>query len=157
MITSGCTWWDPNEAEYAVADAPLGPWEVKGNPCIGKDGDKTFYSQSTFVLPINGSSNTFIFMADRWKEEDLGDSRYIWLPFTIEDDEVQIQWLDYWQLQLAIKEDWGIYMQTIATTLQNWNSVILESAFVRVQLIPELGAKIVSLQNKQTGKVYQHM
>ena len=44
-------------------------------------------------------------------------------------------------------------MQTIATTTyQNWNSVILESAFVRVQLIPELGAKIVTLQNKQTGK-----
>jgi len=98
MISSGCTWWDPNEAEYAVADTPLGPWEVKGNPCIGKDADKTFYAQSTHVLPVNGSSNTFIFMADRWKEEDLGDSRYIWLPFTIEDNEVQIQWLDYWQL-----------------------------------------------------------
>lgn len=35
MINSGCTGWNPNKAEYAVADHPLGPWIVMGDPCVG--------------------------------------------------------------------------------------------------------------------------
>jgi len=42
-------------AEYAVADSMLGTWVTIGNPCTGEDADSTFYAQSTFVLPVEGT------------------------------------------------------------------------------------------------------
>lgn len=97
VITSGCTGWSPNEAEYAVADQILGPWTVKGNPCIGEDADKTFYGQSTHVLPIQGKKDAYIAMFDKWNKTDLINSTYIWLPIRFgEDGNITIQWLDSW-------------------------------------------------------------
>lgn len=83
LITSGCTGWSPNEANYAVADDILGEWKAYGNPCLGKDADKTYYAQSAFVFPVAGTPNQFIFMADRWNKLDLEKSTYLWLPFRV--------------------------------------------------------------------------
>jgi hypothetical protein len=99
LVTSACTGWKPNEAAYAVADNILGPWLSKTNPCVGPDAKITFDSQSTFVLPVRGKPGKFIFMADRWKPQNLSDSRYIWLPLTVDSDgAVKIEWQDEWKL-----------------------------------------------------------
>jgi hypothetical protein len=80
FIASGCTAWKPNSARCAVSDSPWGPWEELGNPSVGPQADITFNSQSTFVLRVQGAKPAYIFMADRWNEWDLADSRYVWLP-----------------------------------------------------------------------------
>ena len=99
VIASGCTAWAPNAARSAVADNIFGPWTELGNPCVGDDADKTFHSQSTYVLPVQGRSDTFIFMADRWKQWDLPDSRYIWLPLEFATDgKPVLRWRDRWSL-----------------------------------------------------------
>lgn len=99
LVTSACTGWKPNEAGYAVAENILGPWENKGNPCIGPEANLTFRSQSTFVLPAPGQPGNFIYLGDRWKPEDLSDSRYIWLPLTFKPDgRMVIEWKDRWDL-----------------------------------------------------------
>ena len=99
-ITSGCSGWAPNAAEYAVSEAAMGPWTAMGNPCVGTPGQvaTTFQAQSTFVLPVQDRPGAYIFMADRWKPENLGDSRYVWLPLEIDGDSLRIQWLDEWDL-----------------------------------------------------------
>ncbi len=96
MITSGCTGWNPNPAEYAVANSIHGPWQSGGNPCVGKDADKTFFAQNTFVFPLAGVPDTLIFMADRWNPDDLRDSRYVWLPMRVSGNELSLKWLDTW-------------------------------------------------------------
>jgi hypothetical protein len=99
--TSGCTGWAPNAANYATADSMLGPWETKPNPCVGADADKTFHGQSTFVLPVAGKPGCFIFMADRWFKDKLNDSRYIWLPLTMQPDGTfTLAWHDHWDLSI---------------------------------------------------------
>ncbi len=99
LITSGCTGWRPNAADYAMADDILGPWKTNGNPCIGPDAEITFRTQSTCVLPVSGKPGCFIFMADRWTPRRLSDSRYVWLPFKISPDGTfTIEWLDDWNL-----------------------------------------------------------
>ena len=99
LVTSGCTGWNPNAADYAVADSILGPWESKGNPCTGPEAELTFRAQSTCVLPVLGKPGAFIFMADRWMPRQLSDSRYVWLPLTIgANDAVTVPWLDKWDL-----------------------------------------------------------
>lgn len=89
LITSLCSGWDPNAAMYAVADSLLGEWREEGNPCVGADADKTFFSQGTYVLPLGG--DRFLFMADRWNKTDLQRSGYLWLPFAVENGRVEIR------------------------------------------------------------------
>jgi len=100
LITSGCTGWDPNQAEYAVAENMLGSWRVAGNPCVGPNADKTFYAQSTFVFPVVNKNDAYIAMFDMWKKEDLGMSPYLWLPIQFEGDRMFIEWHDEWNLSI---------------------------------------------------------
>jgi beta-xylosidase len=99
LIASGCTAWSPNAARLAVADSIFGPWTEQGNPCVGADADKTFRSQGTFVLPVQGREDKFIFMADRWNQWDLPDSRYVWLPVEFDPSgKPVLRWRARWSL-----------------------------------------------------------
>lgn len=99
ILSSGCTAWDPNQAEYAVADSMLGEWTVMGNPCSGKDADITFYGQSTHVLKIEGKEDAYIAMFDKWNKTDLINSRYIWLPLRFNEELVDIAWQQKWNVE----------------------------------------------------------
>ncbi|HEY6977366.1 MAG TPA: glycoside hydrolase family 43 protein [Chitinophagaceae bacterium] len=98
LVTSLCTGWDPNAAMYAVADSMMGDWQIMNNPCVGAGSDKTFNAQGTFIQPVEGIKDKYIFMADRWNKTNLPDSRYIWLPLTFENDKMIIKWDDKWKL-----------------------------------------------------------
>lgn len=76
----------------------MGRWELRDNPLSGPNARKTFYAQSTYVFPVQGLENSFIFMADRWRPEELADSRYVWLPITFMEDGIEIKWADRWDL-----------------------------------------------------------
>eukprot|EP00252_Welwitschia_mirabilis_P017068 TRINITY_DN3793_c0_g1_i2.p1 TRINITY_DN3793_c0_g1~~TRINITY_DN3793_c0_g1_i2.p1 ORF type:complete len:468 (-),score=70.84 TRINITY_DN3793_c0_g1_i2:516-1919(-) len=122
MITSGCTGWAPNSALAHSAESMLGSWETLGNPCIGGNEDfrsTTFFSQGTFVLPLPGMPDIFIFMADRWNPADLRDSRYVWLPLTMDgpadepmDDDFEFPiWSRvsiYWHKKWKLPEGWNV-------------------------------------------------
>lgn len=98
LMMSGCTGWAPNQARSAVADSILGEWTELGDPSIGDTDKTTFYSQSTFILPVQGKENKFIYMGDRWTPENAIDGRYIWLPIKFEGERFTIEWTDSWTL-----------------------------------------------------------
>lgn len=88
LLTSGCTGWAPNAAEVFVADHPLSQnWTSLGAPMSGSTPaarEKTFYSQPAFVVPApGGPEGAFVYMGDAWNKEDLGNSRYVWLPLWV--------------------------------------------------------------------------
>lgn len=99
MITSGCTGWDPNAGRLLVADHMLGTWKRYDNPFKGKDAEVSFHSQSTYILPIEGKKDTYIYMGDRWRPKSLQDSRYIWLPIMFENGLPVVRWVDEWKLE----------------------------------------------------------
>lgn len=99
LIMSGCTGWAPNAARSAVADSIFGPWKELGNPCIDADSALTYHSQSTFVLPVQGKEDTYIYMGDRWTPENAIDGRYVWLPVRFEGERVVIPWESEWKLE----------------------------------------------------------
>ena len=108
LITSGTAGWKPCDARLATADSIFGNWVAQGNPCRGTDEQKrlTFESQSTYVLPIAGKKDAYIFMADRWREGNALDKpgiaidrRYVWLP---------IQWDSHGLPFLTWKESWSL-------------------------------------------------
>jgi Glycosyl hydrolases family 43 len=99
MITSGCTGWQPNKAAVHEAASVWGPWkELPYNPMEGAGADITFGGQSTFVLPVAGKKDAFIFMADKWNPRNLQDSRYIWLPVQFSNQRPVIKWMNAWDL-----------------------------------------------------------
>ena len=100
FIGSDCTGWSPNAARSAVSDNIFGPWTELGNPCSGKDSSTTFFSQSTFLLPVQGKKDAFIFMADRWTPENPIEGKYIWLPLKFSEGRIVLEWLDEWDLSV---------------------------------------------------------
>jgi beta-galactosidase len=99
LITSGCTGWTPNKASVHESTSLFGPWKYLGDPMIGPNADSTFGGQSTYVQPVIGKENTFVFMADRWNPKDLKDSRYLWLPIRFKDGLPSVEWQDGWTLE----------------------------------------------------------
>lgn len=99
FLGSDCTGWAPNAARSAVADHIFGPWTELGNPCIGADSDLTFHSQSTYILPVQGKKDAFIFMADRWNPKNAIDGRYVWLPIQFENGKLKLEWKEEWDLK----------------------------------------------------------
>lgn len=100
MITSGCTGWDPNAARLFTAENIWGEWKSLPNPCKGADAELTFHSQGTYILPVHGKKDAYIFMADRWKPKNLANSRHIWLPITFEQGLPILKWFDEWNLSI---------------------------------------------------------
>lgn len=90
--------WAPNSAYAAVADSLAGPWKELGNPCRGANAGLTFGAQSTYVLPVAGKANAFIFIADRWSPKNAIDGRYVWLPIDLAGDQFAITWRPEWGL-----------------------------------------------------------
>ncbi|PQA56923.1 glycoside hydrolase family 43 protein [Siphonobacter curvatus] len=99
LITSGCTGWKPNAASVHVASSLMGPYQLLGDPMRGPNAELTFDGQSTYILPVPGKKDAYIFMADRWNPKDLKDSRYLWLPIQFEKGQPVITWTDRWNLR----------------------------------------------------------
>ncbi len=104
MITSGCTGWEPNAARLLTANHILGPWTSHPNPARGKDAELTFHAQGTFILPVQGMKDAYIFMADRWRPDHPVDGRYIWLPVLFKDGMPLLKWHDNWDLTARLKQ-----------------------------------------------------
>lgn len=103
MIGSGCTGWAPNAARWFSAKSIWGPWTYHGNPCQGPDSKITYGGQSTHVLPVAGKKDAFIFIADKWTPKDAIDGRYLWLPISFKGDDIEINWVDKWTLDVFNK------------------------------------------------------
>lgn len=98
LITSGCTGWDPNQAQYATATSTGGPWSARTN--IGNG--TTYDTQSTFVIPIRGTeATTYVYVGDRWQDPDLVSSKYIFLPLKLNGTSLSLDYYDAWQLNLT--------------------------------------------------------
>ncbi len=103
MIGSGTTGWDPNPARWFTAKSIYGPWTYHGNPCVGEGAEITFGGQSTYVLPVAGKKDAFIFMADKWTPKNAIDGRYLWLPVTFKGDDIELKWIKEWSLDVFKK------------------------------------------------------
>lgn len=104
MITSGCTGWAPNEARLFSATSIWGPWVKHPNPFQGDDAKLSFHTQGTYILPVPGKKDAFIYMADRWTPEKISNSRHIWLPIQFENELPVLKWIDSWSLDFFNKK-----------------------------------------------------
>lgn len=82
--------WEKNDNYYFTATSLRGPWVERG--MFAPTGTLTWYSQTTFVLPIKGSKETtYLFMGDRWsfpKQESA--ATYVWQPMVVSDSTLSV-------------------------------------------------------------------
>lgn len=90
IITSGCTGWAPNQAKYAYAKSITGPW----SELINLGNATTFESQSTYILPIEGTKSTsYLYVGDRWDGKQYFNSTYVFLPLTFKgENKLELNW-----------------------------------------------------------------
>lgn len=96
LLTSSSSSWRHGATRLFSAPTIWGPWEPRLSPCKGKTASSTFYSRGTAVIPVKGSTNSFIFMADRWRHYNPIDSRYIWLPVRFKYGAPVLEWQYEW-------------------------------------------------------------
>jgi hypothetical protein len=100
LICSHETGWSSNDDQYSYATSISGPWSALAD--IATAGTNTWDSQSTFVLPVTGSSGTtYIYMGDRWISGQIENSPYIWLPLTVSGHTVSLPWVNNWTLNVS--------------------------------------------------------
>lgn len=83
FIGSHLTSWERNDNDYYTSESLSGPWTKQG--FIAPEGTLTWNSQSSFVLPVEGSSDTtYLFMGDRWSfPKQRSAATYVWQPLTV--------------------------------------------------------------------------
>ena len=98
LFSSGLTGWTPNPGKLAVSDSLFGNWTYLGNPCRGRinEVETTFKSQSTYIIPVLGKKDAYIFAADRWNKKNHIDGRYVWLPVQFENNVPFLEWKEKW-------------------------------------------------------------
>ncbi|MEG2598978.1 MAG: glycoside hydrolase family 43 protein, partial [Muribaculaceae bacterium] len=110
-IFSGCTGWEPNSAKSGEASNITSEWKYINNPCTDVDKNKTYFSQSAYVLPIPNNENAYIYIGDRWDKNSPGNSSYVFLPITMRTGKPAINWYETWDLSLF--DQINSYKQTI--------------------------------------------
>jgi hypothetical protein len=102
MVTSGTSGWAPNMQKYMWATSLAGPWS--GQTDLTPGSSTTYDSQTAFVLPVtDGWDTTYIYVGDRWFSDNLADSRYVWLPLTVNPGArtLSASWYDGWTVDTA--------------------------------------------------------
>jgi hypothetical protein len=102
FLGSHLTGWERNDNDYYTATSLSGPWTLRGT--FAPEGTLTWNSQTTFVLPIEGSKDTtFMFMGDRWSfPKQASAATYVWQPLTVDDTSISLpEFHDAWSVNLA--------------------------------------------------------
>ncbi|TDO99215.1 family 43 glycosylhydrolase [Flavobacterium sp. 245] len=116
FIGSHLTSWEKNDNYYYTSNSIKGPWEFQG--LIAPKETLTWNSQSTFVLPIQGSKETkYMFMGDRWSfPKQASAATYVWQLLTISGKSLSIP---------VYQETWQIDVETgIASVPKNKNKIL---------------------------------
>ena len=105
FLGSNLTSWERNDNYYFTAASLKGPWTNRGLFC--PEGTLTWNSQTTFVLPVEGSkATTYMYMGDRWSfPKQASAATYVWQPLTISGTTISIpKYTDTWQMNTLTGE-----------------------------------------------------
>ncbi len=109
FLGSDLTGWERNDNYYFTSTSLKGPWTKRG--FFAPQGTLTWNSQTTFVLPIEGTKETtYMFMGDRWSfPKQATAATYVWQPLTVSGYNISLP---------EFKEAWKVDQSTgIASTV----------------------------------------
>jgi hypothetical protein len=102
FLGSHLTSWERNDNDYYTSTSLRGPWTYHG--IFAPVNTLTWNSQTSFVLPIEGSKDTtFLFMGDRWSfPKQASAATYVWQPLVVSGFSVSIpDYREAWQINTS--------------------------------------------------------
>lgn len=102
FLGSHLTSWERNDNYYYTATSLRGPWTARG--LFAPEGTLTWNSQTTFVLPIEGSEvTTYMFMGDRWSfPKQASSATYVWQPLVVSGTSISLpEFQQAWTVDLS--------------------------------------------------------
>jgi hypothetical protein len=102
FLGSDLTGWERNDNYYFTSTSIKGPWTKQG--FFAPQGTLTWNSQTTFVLPIEGSKEaTYMFMGDRWSfPKQNSAATYVWQPLIVEGNKISLpEFKEAWKVNAA--------------------------------------------------------
>ncbi len=99
LITSVSNMDGKYQLKLYHADNIMGKWSLYSD-FYNKENSNDFLSnlQNSFVFPVNGKKDAYIFIGDYWQQQNPDKSYYVWLPILFKNDEPYTQWQDKWDL-----------------------------------------------------------
>jgi hypothetical protein len=124
LIGSNLTSWERNDNYYYTSNSINGPWTARG--IIAPEGSLTWNSQSTFVLPIQGTKKTtYMFMGDRWSfPKQASSATYVWQPLLISGTSLSIP---------NYQEAWQVDTTTGLTSVEETKEEIIKNSDKQIQ------------------------
>lgn len=124
FLGSDLTGWERNDNYYFTSTSLKGPWIKRG--FFAPQGSLTWNSQTTFVLPIEGTEETiYLFMGDRWSfPKQATAATYVWMPLTVSGYTISLpEFKEAWAIDLktAVVSSASIKGKTIAAADQQIN------------------------------------
>ncbi|KAF1971662.1 Arabinanase/levansucrase/invertase [Bimuria novae-zelandiae CBS 107.79] len=104
-LMSHKTGYRPNNVVAFRADKLSGPWSQPF--IVAPLNTRTYSSQSGFSMRIKGrKQTTYLYLGDQWDSNSLWESRYIWLPMTIDENKksLSVDWYDVYDLNVKTGE-----------------------------------------------------
>lgn len=100
LFGSDLTGWSTNDNKYATASSLAGPWSEWRD--FAPVGSATFDSQISVIVPVHGTEETsFVYVGDRWIQDDLFHSTPVWLPLHLTDGRAVLEWRDEWSIDTS--------------------------------------------------------
>lgn len=92
--------WNPTPGQTGYSTDIMGDWFRGTNFAVDPKREKTYQSQSAFVLKVEGLDKAYIYMGDRWNSGNVGISNYVWLPISMRSGYPTVRWYDSWDLSV---------------------------------------------------------
>lgn len=106
LIVSGKTGWRSNPNQVFWTNKLVGgTWN--GPVGIAPEDKKTYNSQNTFELTVQGSKRTtYIYMGDSWDSKGGPDSNHVWLPIVVDAaaKKLTLEYHAQWRIDVATGE-----------------------------------------------------
>lgn len=135
-LMSHKTGYRPNNVVAFRADRLSGPWSQPF--IVAPLNTRTYNSQSGFSLRIQGQKQTtYLYIGDQWDSNSLWESRYIWLPVSVDEEKksLSVDWYDIYDLNVKT----GEYHRIHGTTYQATSAKGFGNAFAQEASFTETG------------------
>jgi hypothetical protein len=123
FVGSHLTSWERNDNYYYTSNSIKGPWISRG--LLAPEGSLTWNSQTTFVLPIEGTKDTtYMFIGDRWSfPKQASSATYVWQPLLISGTSLSMPtYQEGWQINVSTGI--ALVIKTRETTIENTDKQI---------------------------------
>ncbi|KAI0058642.1 Arabinanase/levansucrase/invertase [Artomyces pyxidatus] len=148
LFASHTSGWDPNPNKFFVSSSLSGPWSAQAD--IAPEATRTYFSQNNFDMLLGSNA---IYMGDRWREDVLGSSRYVWYPLDWSSGSPQIVHADVWKLDInagTYSVVQGMTYEAESGTLSGNATILSDSSFSGSKAVGYLGnGGTVTLNNVQ--------